>query len=167
MKRHFFAAALMLSLLAHRTRLRRQQMTVFVRDSLTGSTGLAVRRSCKIQRAMTLERLVQLDFLRQSMFRIPRLPLCRRQRSDGQGYTDRYSAYETNAPTLAISPSGEIAWFQKNQYRGDFIYQAVNGRVAVVNDVPLEDYIKGVVPYEMSPSWHKEALKAQAVCARS
>ena len=35
------------------------------------------------------------------------------------------------------------------------------------NDVPLEDYIKGVVPYEMSPSWHKEALKAQAVCARS
>ena len=77
MKRHFFAAALMLTLLATRTRLRRQQMTVFVWDSLT-AVQRRLRHSCKIQRAMTLERLVQLDFLRQSMFRIPRLPLCRR-----------------------------------------------------------------------------------------
>lgn len=37
----------------------------------------------------------------------------------------------------------------------------------LVNDVDLEEYIKGVVPAEMSPSWHPEALKAQAIVART
>lgn len=37
----------------------------------------------------------------------------------------------------------------------------------LVNDVDLEEYIKGVVPAEMSPGWHPEALKAQAVVART
>lgn len=37
----------------------------------------------------------------------------------------------------------------------------------VVNEVDLEEYVKGVVPSEMSSSWHLEALKAQAVAARS
>jgi stage II sporulation protein D len=39
--------------------------------------------------------------------------------------------------------------------------------LSLVNDVDLEEYIKGVVPAEMSPSWHPEALKAQAVVART
>jgi stage II sporulation protein D len=39
--------------------------------------------------------------------------------------------------------------------------------LALVNDVDLEEYIKGVVPAEMSPGWHPEALKAQAVVART
>ena len=33
----------------------------------------------------------------------------------------------------------------------------------VINDIPLEDYIKGVVTAEMKSSWDIEALKAQAV----
>ncbi|MFH5824198.1 SpoIID/LytB domain-containing protein [Georgenia sp. AZ-5] len=37
----------------------------------------------------------------------------------------------------------------------------------VVNDVPLESYLRGVVPREAPASWHPEALKAQAVAARS
>ncbi|MPM69465.1 hypothetical protein SDC9_116410 [bioreactor metagenome] len=37
----------------------------------------------------------------------------------------------------------------------------------MVNILPLEDYVKGVIPYEMSPSWPLEALKAQAVSART
>lgn len=39
--------------------------------------------------------------------------------------------------------------------------------LSLVNDVDLEEYIKGVVPAEMSPSWHPEALKVQAVVART
>ena len=35
------------------------------------------------------------------------------------------------------------------------------------NVLPLEDYVHGVILSEMSPSWPLEALKAQAVCARS
>ncbi len=75
--------------------------------------------------------------------------------------------YQTSAPILAIAPQGELTWFQKYKYRGNFVYQVVNGKLTVINEVPLEEYIKGVIPYEMSPSWHREALKAQAVCARS
>lgn len=41
------------------------------------------------------------------------------------------------------------------------------GPLALVNVVPLEAYLKGVVPWEMSPSAPLEALKAQAICART
>jgi stage II sporulation protein D len=37
----------------------------------------------------------------------------------------------------------------------------------VVNHVGLDDYVRGVVPYEMPTSWHPQALRAQAVAARS
>uniref|UniRef100_UPI004025AACF SpoIID/LytB domain-containing protein n=1 Tax=Megasphaera sp. TaxID=2023260 RepID=UPI004025AACF len=37
----------------------------------------------------------------------------------------------------------------------------------VVNVVPVEQYLYGVVGKEMSPSWSEEALKAQAVAART
>jgi stage II sporulation protein D len=42
------------------------------------------------------------------------------------------------------------------------------GRVLlVVNELDLEEYVRGVVPFEMNASWHPEALKAQAVAART
>jgi len=37
----------------------------------------------------------------------------------------------------------------------------------VINDLPLEDYVKGVVASEMKSNWDIEALKAQAVAART
>ena len=75
--------------------------------------------------------------------------------------------YQTSGTTLAISPRGTLTWFNKYKYRGDFVYTRTGNAVTVMNYVGLEDYIKGVIPYEMSASWPKEALKAQAVCARS
>ena len=41
------------------------------------------------------------------------------------------------------------------------------GYIAVVNYVDIEDYVKGVLPYEFVNSWPAEALKAAAVSARS
>jgi stage II sporulation protein D (peptidoglycan lytic transglycosylase) len=38
---------------------------------------------------------------------------------------------------------------------------------SVVNRVDLEEYVKGVVPSEVSSTWHPEMLKAQAVAART
>lgn len=59
-------------------------------------------------------------------------------------------------------------WFSGFKYRGGFTYQRVSGgNITVVNVVELEDYVKGVVPYEMGRNWPLEALKAQAICARS
>ncbi len=58
----------------------------------------------------------------------------------------------------------------KNDYRGE-IHLVLNprGRINVVNALPLEDYLRGVVPMELSPGAYPEieALKAQAVAARS
>ena len=53
-------------------------------------------------------------------------------------------------------------------YRGNFIITNWGAQGAtLVNDVPLEDYLKGVVPSEMPSKWNTEALRAQAIAARS
>ena len=58
----------------------------------------------------------------------------------------------------------------KTDYRGDIrLVLNPRGRINVVNALPLEDYLRGVVPMELSPGAYPEieALKAQAVAARS
>jgi SpoIID/LytB domain protein len=52
-------------------------------------------------------------------------------------------------------------------YRGRFEIVLQGGFLRVVNQVGLEDYIQGVVADEMPHTWPLEALKAQAVAARS
>ncbi len=55
----------------------------------------------------------------------------------------------------------------KPSYRGIMeLYSTAEG-IIIVNEVPLEEYLYGVVPSEMPASYHMEALKCQAVCARS
>lgn len=52
-------------------------------------------------------------------------------------------------------------------YRGSLtVYEDENG-FRMVNELPLEQYLCAVVPSEMPSSYPKEALKAQAVCART
>lgn len=58
-------------------------------------------------------------------------------------------------------------WHKSNQYRGIFEYYLTGTLINTVNVVSMNDYIKGVIPYEMSSSWPIEALKAQALCART
>ena len=58
--------------------------------------------------------------------------------------------------------------FRGNTYYGGFQYQRVGGgNLTVSNVISLEDYVQGVIVEEMSASWPLEALKAQAVCART
>lgn len=59
-------------------------------------------------------------------------------------------------------------WFKGYRYYGGFQYARLDGGdVCVFNYVNIEDYVKGVLPYEMANTWPLEALKAQAVCART
>src|SRR5204863_250949 len=51
-------------------------------------------------------------------------------------------------------------------YRGVVDLTAVPGGVQVVNELGLEDYVRGVVSAESPASWPIQALKAQAVAAR-
>ncbi|TQR98394.1 SpoIID/LytB domain-containing protein [Paenibacillus ottowii] len=52
-------------------------------------------------------------------------------------------------------------------YRGDMEISTTSGQLALVNEVPLEQYLYSVVGAEVYSSWPAEALKAQAVAARS
>jgi stage II sporulation protein D len=55
----------------------------------------------------------------------------------------------------------------KHLYRGSMQVDVVSGKLRAINFVGLEQYLYGVVPSEMPFSWAPEALKAQAVVARS
>jgi peptidoglycan hydrolase-like amidase len=70
---------------------------------------------------------------------------------------------------VAATGGATVAWAGK-RYRGDLlVYLNPRGRLNVINELPLEDYLRGVVPGEMGPEQYGriEALKAQAVAART
>jgi stage II sporulation protein D len=52
-------------------------------------------------------------------------------------------------------------------YRGAIVVHRRAGKLVVVNKLPLDRYLRGVVPWEMPDDWHSEALRAQSVVARS
>lgn len=52
-------------------------------------------------------------------------------------------------------------------YRGHIELLRTTDGIAVVNELPMEEYLYSVVPSEMPSSYPLEALKAQAVCART
>ena len=56
---------------------------------------------------------------------------------------------------------------QAGFYPGDLTLTLENESLVPILTLPLETYLKGVVPYEMGDSFPEEALKAQAVCART
>ncbi len=73
---------------------------------------------------------------------------------------------------LAVHPlcadGDAVTWFAKNRYCGDFAYADLgNGKLTVVNVVDVEHYVMGVCSGEMGASFPLEALKAQAVAART
>ena len=107
---------------------------------------------------------------------------------DGSAYTGGSSSVIVRAGTsaqivfmfdfeglrhLAVRPISADApaetWYLGNAYRGsfEFIRNPGNSKITLVNYVPLEDYVRGVAPYEMPGSWSEEAIKAQTVCART
>ena len=82
-------------------------------------------------------------------------------------YDDRGETLLAVAPDVTESDDVQT-WFRGYKYRGGFTYRRIDGGdLTVVNVLPLEDYVKGVAPYEMGPGWHVEALKTQATCART
>jgi stage II sporulation protein D len=64
----------------------------------------------------------------------------------------------------AIRVSGRaVNGVSNGLYRGGLVLS----RRTVVNSLSIDDYVQGVVPGEMPSSWSREALKAQAVVART
>ena len=76
--------------------------------------------------------------------------------------------YSLGSNSVRIKPYTEGFVSTKNKwYRGSLIVNNYGGGLTVINDIKLEDYLLGVVPSEMPSSWPEEALKAQAIAARS
>ncbi|MCQ6278659.1 SpoIID/LytB domain-containing protein [Bacillus sp. EB600] len=73
--------------------------------------------------------------------------------------------------TLTITPqtygTSNYVSINSRNYLGDIQFNVSGTYINTINKLPMEDYLKGVVPNEMYPSWPVEALKAQAVAART
>ncbi|TMC27929.1 MAG: SpoIID/LytB domain-containing protein [Chloroflexi bacterium] len=69
---------------------------------------------------------------------------------------------------VPVQPWDPISISEKGlSYRGDLWLQTAGGSLTVVNVVSPDDYMRGVLPGEMLPFWEIEALRAQAVTART
>ncbi len=79
----------------------------------------------------------------------------------------RYYDCDTNAIYIQNPDHKGFLATKRRWYRGDIIIYNVAGTLTVVNTLPLEEYIMGVVPSEMPSKWNFEAHKAQAIAARS
>jgi stage II sporulation protein D len=83
-------------------------------------------------------------------------------------FREEFNAAPTFAPTagsLHILTATDLG--DTGAYRGTIRVMRLGGSLAMINQVPLESYLRGVVPHEVSPSWPKESLKAQACAARA
>lgn len=99
----------------------------------------------------------------------------------GAGTTDKYAVRvagddvdfiytidDRNQYPQFVSTTNSYVDLGERQYRGRIeIGTYGNKSLKTVNVVELEEYLYSVVACEMTASWHMEALKAQAVCARS
>lgn len=69
---------------------------------------------------------------------------------------------------LRLEPHSGFLQVNGRPYRGIVeIRRTSSGRLTVINELDLEEYLYGVVRSEMDPRWPPEALRAQAVAARS
>ena len=64
-------------------------------------------------------------------------------------------------------PSGGLSINGSNLYEGDLSLTVASDIIRPVLSIHIEDYLLGVVPYEMGDSFPLEALKAQAIAART
>ena len=99
------------------------------------------------------------------------------------GYEDAYRVSEAgslliigaggsfqNSSEIVLTPAGDWATaVGGRRYRGRFRIRNGQGGLLLINELPMEEYLRGVVPVEMGPYQFPEleALKAQAVAART
>jgi stage II sporulation protein D len=68
---------------------------------------------------------------------------------------------------LRFEPGAQPLTVDGDGYRGDVVVKSKPGGLMVVNVVPLDRYLRGVVPWEVPIGWQQATYEAQAVAARS
>ncbi len=94
----------------------------------------------------------------------------------GEEYTVTPDSKYLESGTLKISAAGSdgkvtIKSLERGygtpSYRGTIEIMKTESGLVIINELPLEEYLYAVVPSEMPYTYNAEALKAQAICARS
>ncbi len=66
------------------------------------------------------------------------------------------------------SPSQNYVYLENKAYRGNLNFKFIkSNELSAINELPLEEYVYGVVPLEIGVTVHDEALNAQAIVART
>ncbi|WP_261808164.1 SpoIID/LytB domain-containing protein [Paenibacillus sp. N3.4] len=88
---------------------------------------------------------------------------------NGSAAVPFYAAGDGEQKTLIHPKSVGITIKERAErsYRGDMEVSTYHNKLALINVVPMEQYLYGVMGSELSPGWPNEALKAQAVAART
>jgi stage II sporulation protein D len=83
------------------------------------------------------------------------------ERPHGQGKSAQY-VFTSSSP-IEIRPDGS----KPRAYRGTIEMSVRDGHLALIDRIALEDYLRGVLPSEIPSSFSREALRAQAIAART
>lgn len=89
------------------------------------------------------------------------------------GYDSDYFADEDRIAVVPDVLTGKVVLKNCNRsqgapsYRGQMEFLRTQDGIVVINEVLLEEYLYSVVPSEMPSRYPSEALKAQAICART
>ena len=81
--------------------------------------------------------------------------------------------FKTTAVKVEVLPNNagqeQLIEVNRHHYRGSVEIHRTRNKfgLTVVNTLPVEQYLYGVIPKEIPPDWNGEALKAQAVAART
>ncbi len=87
--------------------------------------------------------------------------------AQAQGGSISISQWRGNAFWVEPSDEQGLVWINNAWYRGRTLVVPTTGGLTAVNYVDLEQYLYSVVGSEVFDNWHPEALKAQAVAART
>ncbi|MDR3321068.1 MAG: SpoIID/LytB domain-containing protein [Synergistaceae bacterium] len=67
---------------------------------------------------------------------------------------------------VTVTATNGLGWGE-TKYRGILRIISAQGGFTVVNELDLESYLRGILKIEMNPEWPQEALRAQAILART
>ena len=82
-------------------------------------------------------------------------------------FIDKIRVVITNKETGGIYHESIEEWEDRTDYRGIFEFVEEKEGFVVINELPIEEYLYSVVSAEMPANYEIEALKAQAVVART
>ena len=69
--------------------------------------------------------------------------------------------------SVTLTPAKGMLRMGGKAYRGTLKVASADGKLRVVDTLPLEDYVVGIINGEISSKWHVDAVRAQSVAART